>query len=68
MCSPEDSVLISDDIKPEQAPSSPKRVPPPDVEDFDAENAKDPFAVSEYAMDIFEYLKSREVCQLSKDP
>lgn len=33
---------------------------PPGVEDYDAETANDPFAVAEYAMDIFEYLKSRE--------
>lgn len=34
---------------------------PPGVEDYDAECANDPFSVAEYAMDIFEYLKSREV-------
>lgn len=28
--------------------------------DFDAENWRDPYQVSQYAMDIFEYLKQRE--------
>ncbi|XP_049851612.1 G2/mitotic-specific cyclin-B3 isoform X1 [Schistocerca gregaria] len=35
-------------------------LPPPGVEDFDAENMSDPVQVSEYAMDIFSYLKERE--------
>lgn len=41
---------------------SPIKYPPVpnDVEDFDKENLNDPFQVSEYAMDIFEYLKQRE--------
>lgn len=34
--------------------------PPPGVCDFDQENWNDPFQVSHYAMDIFNYLKSRE--------
>lgn len=34
---------------------------PAGVEDFDAENINDPFQVSEYVADIFNYLKSREV-------
>ncbi|KAH8416347.1 hypothetical protein KR009_000076 [Drosophila setifemur] len=33
---------------------------PVDVEDFDRKNWDDPFQVSHYAMDIFNYLKSRE--------
>ncbi|KAH8278908.1 hypothetical protein KR018_010968 [Drosophila ironensis] len=33
---------------------------PMDVEDFDRKNWDDPFQVSHYAMDIFNYLKSRE--------
>ncbi|XP_028169017.1 G2/mitotic-specific cyclin-B3 isoform X2 [Ostrinia furnacalis] len=33
---------------------------PSDVVDFDQENWNDPFQVSHYAMDIFNYLKSRE--------
>jgi len=47
------------EAKPEKA-TSPQRKPPAGVEDFDAESANDPFAVSEYAYDIFEYLKGRE--------
>lgn len=35
-------------------------VAPADVVDFDKENYNDPFQVSNYAMDIFNYLKSRE--------
>lgn len=34
--------------------------PPPGVTDFDKENWDDPFQVSHYTMDIFNYLKSRE--------
>lgn len=34
---------------------------PKGVNDFDSENLRDPFQVSCYAMDIFEYLKNREV-------
>lgn len=41
-------------------PTTPKKVLPPGVEDFDAENAHDPFQVSDYAYEIFEYLKERE--------
>lgn len=33
---------------------------PKDVKDFDKENWDDPFQVSNYAMDIFNYLKERE--------
>lgn len=33
---------------------------PPGVEDFDKENFNDPFQVSNYAMNIFDYLKRRE--------
>lgn len=33
---------------------------PEDVEDFDRKNWDDPFQVSHYAMDIFNYLKKRE--------
>jgi hypothetical protein len=35
--------------------------PEPDV-DFDKENASDPYAVSDFACDIFRYYKHREVC------
>lgn len=34
--------------------------PPPGVADFDEENWDDPFQVSHYTMDIFNYLKLRE--------
>lgn len=40
--------------------------PPAGVADFDLENWNDPFQVSHYAMDIFNYLKSREVSISSK--
>lgn len=56
-----ESDAVIAEAKPEQAPASPKKALPAGVEDFDAESANDPFAVSEYAMDIFDYLKSREV-------
>ncbi|XP_078046290.1 cyclin B3 [Augochlora pura] len=40
---------------------APERVLPEGVKwDFDAENWLDPFQVSQYAMDIFEYLRDRE--------
>lgn len=35
---------------------------PEGVKDFDKENWNDPCQVSTYAMDIFNYLKNREVC------
>jgi hypothetical protein len=34
---------------------------PEGVDDFDKETLNDPFQVSLYAMDIFSYLKDREV-------
>lgn len=34
---------------------------PPGITDFDLENWNDPFQVSHYAMDIFNYMKGREV-------
>ncbi|XP_053998117.1 G2/mitotic-specific cyclin-B3 [Hylaeus anthracinus] len=41
--------------------AAPKKVLPEGVQwDFDAENWLDPFQVSHYAMDIFNYLKDRE--------
>jgi len=42
-----------------QAP--PRQVPPTGVADFDLENWNDPLQCSEYAMEIFNYYKSREV-------
>lgn len=43
---------------------SPRKVPP-GVNDFDKENWNELFSVSHYAMDIFEYLKEREVSGIS---
>ncbi|XP_063703784.1 G2/mitotic-specific cyclin-B3 [Culicoides brevitarsis] len=40
---------------------------PKDVVDFDKENWDDPFQVSNYAMDIFNYLKEREAKFVMKD-
>lgn len=53
--------------EPEPEASKPKGSPvselPKDVVDFDKETLRDPFQVSLYAMDIFSYLKEREVSQ-----
>ncbi|XP_059615850.1 G2/mitotic-specific cyclin-B3 [Phlebotomus argentipes] len=50
-----------EDKMPVPSPSKIERDPvPTDVEDFDKENLMDPFQVSEYAPDIFDYLKNRE--------
>jgi len=54
---------------PEQEPSVEVPVParntvsglPENVDDFDGETLNDPFQVSLYAMDIFNYLKEQEV-------
>ena len=41
----------------------PPRVTPPNtIQDFDLENWSDPSQCSEYAQDIFQYYKNREVC------
>ncbi|CAG5084788.1 Similar to CycB3: G2/mitotic-specific cyclin-B3 (Drosophila melanogaster) [Cotesia congregata] len=37
-----------------------RQLPPGVLWDFDVENWRDPYQVSQYAMEIFEYLKSRE--------
>ncbi|KAF6215268.1 hypothetical protein GE061_010020 [Apolygus lucorum] len=37
-----------------------ERKPPPGVHDYDQEQLKDLFSISNYAMDIFDYLKRRE--------
>ncbi|XP_041972822.1 G2/mitotic-specific cyclin-B3 isoform X2 [Aricia agestis] len=42
-----------------ELPETPRTVPQ-NVVDFDKENWNDPYQVSNYAMDIFNYLKSRE--------
>lgn len=46
------------EIKDEKCSDSPKV--PAGVEDFDKENMLDPIQVSNYAMEIFEYMKQRE--------
>lgn len=48
------------ELAPEVKAPTPVSNLPPGVEDYDAECANDPFAVADYAMDIFDYLKSRE--------
>lgn len=46
----------------------PKKVLPSGVQwDFDVENWNDPYQVSHYAMDIFQYLKDRECLFLVSD-
>ena len=42
------------------APARP--IPPAGITDFDLENWRDPSQCSEYAQDIFQYYKDREVC------
>lgn len=49
------------------SPEELKRVLPKGVEDFDKENWNDPYQVSNYAMDIFDYLKERETDYKIKD-
>lgn len=45
----------------ERLDATPIRALPPNVQwDFDAENWHDPYQVSQYAMEIFNYLKKRE--------
>ena len=45
----------------ERLDATPERTLPEGVQwDFDRENWRDPYQVSQYAMDIFEYLKKRE--------
>lgn len=39
----------------------PKSALPPNVEDFDSECGTDPYQAPQYAQDIFNYLKQREV-------
>ncbi|KDR12607.1 G2/mitotic-specific cyclin-B3 [Zootermopsis nevadensis] len=61
----EPQVLAVTVPEPEPEASKPKGSPvselPKDVVDFDKETLRDPFQVSLYAMDIFSYLKEREV-------
>ena len=39
----------------------PRVLPPEGIQDFDLENWRDPSQCSEYAQDIFQYYKNREV-------
>lgn len=55
-----DQVNLDDTTKSlDDEPEIPHK-PPQGVTDFDLENWNDPFQVSHYAMDIFNYLRSRE--------
>ncbi|ALC47829.1 CycB3 [Drosophila busckii] len=57
------TIIEENVLKPPVAvvPAVPPAPPvPEDVEDFDRKNWDDPFQVSHYAMDIFNYLKMRE--------
>lgn len=58
--SPDESLLIITPIKKEK-PKLRTPAPPSGVVDFDKENIADPCQVSVYAMDVFKYLKTREV-------
>jgi len=55
----DDTVVIGPQIRHRYEPPA-RLLPPPGVEDFDKENWNDPNVCSEYAMDIFNYYKSRE--------
>ncbi|KAJ8726663.1 hypothetical protein PYW07_001361 [Mythimna separata] len=55
-----DKVNLDDTIRSLDEETEAPHKPPADVPDFDQENWNDPFQVSNYAMDIFNYLKSRE--------
>lgn len=58
--SPVRKLEIKDEKKEEIVSDSPKV--PAGVDDFDKENLLDPIQVSNYAMEIFEYMKQREKC------
>ncbi|KAJ8729134.1 hypothetical protein PYW08_000715 [Mythimna loreyi] len=55
-----DKVNLDDTVRSLDEETEVPHKPPADVPDFDQENWNDPFQVSNYAMDIFNYLKSRE--------
>lgn len=40
---------------------------PAGIDDFDKENLMDPIQVSNYAMEIFQYMKDREKCFTVED-
>uniref|UniRef100_A0A1A9WYR9 Uncharacterized protein n=1 Tax=Glossina brevipalpis TaxID=37001 RepID=A0A1A9WYR9_9MUSC len=54
-----DDEFLSPELQ-EEKPKVQSHIPPTGVEDFDKANWNDPFQVSPYAMDIFNYLKDRE--------
>jgi hypothetical protein len=56
----DDTVVIGPVVRHRYEPPA-RLLPPPGVEDFDKECGNDPNVCSEYAMDIFNYYKSREV-------
>ncbi|XP_021197012.3 G2/mitotic-specific cyclin-B3 isoform X1 [Helicoverpa armigera] len=55
-----DKVNLDDTVRSLDEETEEPHKTPLDVADFDKENWNDPFQVSNYAMDIFNYLKSRE--------
>lgn len=56
-----DKVNLDDSVnRPLDEETESPHKPPSGVVDFDLENWNDPFQVSHYAMDIFNYMKSRE--------
>jgi len=57
--------VISVTSGPAVAPRPVRHVVPKGIEDFDALHQDDPNQVGNYAHEIFEYLKSREVSQVS---
>jgi len=57
---PEPQVESEDTIYFSPENCKPKRVLPPNVEDFDSECGNDPFQTPQYAQDIFLYFKERE--------
>ena len=56
----DDTVVIGNPVRHRYEPPA-RLLPPPGVEDFDKECGIDPNVCSEYANDIFNYYKSREV-------
>ena len=56
----DDTVVIGNVVRHRYEPPA-RLLPPPGVEDFDKECGNDPNVCSEYANDIFNYYKSREV-------
>ncbi|KAM8953864.1 G2/mitotic-specific cyclin-B3 [Pelodytes ibericus] len=54
----EEVVVTTEELK--SPPKEPPKLLPPNVENIDEESADDPFSSSEYAMDIFNYMRTRE--------